>query len=155
MTVPVPCALGEIGQCRDRFLVFNGVQWFKWSTGYEYTYLFETGNKWVQSDFYTSNGEKFGEFISIDDTLLNDRPFIEHSYPLAGKGYISGINYRKGKLYAELILTSHYMTHLKVECDKFGRYIEGGKVIFPPTPGCETLEKKKGFLLKKYHCLLD
>lgn len=155
MEVPIPCAFGEIGKCKNRFLIFNGVQWFKWSTGYEYTYLFETNNPWIQSDFYASDGKEFKTFMSIDERLLEDKPFIEHGYPLVGRGYMSGFDYKNGKLYTDMILTSHYLMHLKVECDEHGRYIENGKIIFPPTPSCETVDKRKKFLLKKYQHLVD
>lgn len=154
MDVPIPCDFGFYSLCKNKFLEFCGVSWFKWTSGYEYTYFFTTKNEWIRSEFFTSNGKECRKYLDIDDALLVDKAFVEHGYPLKGSGYLIGIKSIDGELYAELILTSHYLTHLKVECDEHGHFITNGKIIFPPTPSCETLEKRKSYLMKKYEHLV-
>lgn len=155
MKIPIPCNFGNKGVCNNKYLIFSGVTWFKWSTGYDYTYFFHTENKWSQYDFYTSKGEENKNYIDIKETLLEDKSLVEHGYPLTGTGYLSGISYKDGKYYADLIITSHYLSHIKVECDTQGIYQEGGVIIFPPTPSFDTTEKRQKYLLKKYHYLAE
>lgn len=51
MIIPIPCKLGEKALCNGRMLVFCGVDWFRWSSGMQYTYFFETGDSWHEADF--------------------------------------------------------------------------------------------------------
>lgn len=155
MKIPIPYQFGEYGQCDNKLLKFTGVSWFHWSTGYEYTYFFATGNRWTGSTFYTSDGKECTEFLDVDEGLLEDKSFAEHGFPLRGTGYVSGIRETDGKLYTNVILTSHYLTHLDVQCDEHGRYPKNGEIIFPPTPSFETTEKRQKVLLKKYAHLAE
>mgnify|MGYP000084375009 CR=1 FL=1 len=52
-------------------LVFCGVDWFRWSSGMEYTYFFETGDFWHEADFYTGDGAGMSKYIEVDNVLLS------------------------------------------------------------------------------------
>lgn len=147
MKVPTPCLLGQKSICKKKELVFSGFSWFKWSWGIDYTYFFHTGNKWSEYTSYNSNGINYNTFYTIDSSLLEDKPLREHGYPLKGNGYLFGIFLKNYKLYADLILTSKYLTHLKVECTEHGHFLKDGNIIYPPTPMWETEEKRKDILV--------
>ena len=78
MIIPIPCKLGEKALCNGRMLVFCGVDWFRWSSGMEYTYFFETGDFWHEADFYTGDGAGMSKYIEMDNVLLS-------SFVLRGK----------------------------------------------------------------------
>ena len=71
MIIPIPCKLGEKVLCNGRMLVFCGVDWFRWSSGMEYTYFFETGHSWHETDFYTGDGAGMSKYIEVDNVLLS------------------------------------------------------------------------------------
>ena len=54
MKIPIPCEFGNYAECNNRQLPFSGVSWFKWTEGMEYTYFFDTNDKWDPVDFYTT-----------------------------------------------------------------------------------------------------
>ena len=147
--VPLPVNLG--GKKGEHTL--DGVDWFMWQDGIEFTYFYSNGKRWSTSKIETSGYFESDINIYVEQELVNERRMEEHGYPLTGKGKITGINLIKGRYYAEIILTSAYLMHLKVECDEHGRYIEGGRVLFPPTPSFETIEKREKYLLARYKYL--
>lgn len=77
MIIPIPCKFGEKALCNGKRLVFKGVSWYKWFSGMEYTYYFETGNRWNPTSFYVSKGENFFEYIEVDDQLTSVFDFKE------------------------------------------------------------------------------
>lgn len=147
MKIPLPCKLGDVAECNGRELPLKGVSWFKWTKGMEYTYFFETGNKWERSDFYTTFEYKQPYFFEISDSLLKDTFIKEHGYPLAGSGYVYGLNYIDGKTYIEFIITTSYFAHIKVQCNKNAEYVNGGNIIFPVA---WSEEKKEKAILKSF-----
>lgn len=155
MRVPIPYSFGEYGEIptRKKTLRFCGVSWFKWSTGLEYTYFFKTENKWSEYDFYVSSGNRYSNFIEIDDRFLLEKSFREHGYPFVGSGYLTGVMWIDDTIYADIMITSAYNAHVKVECLGDGQYKRGGRILFPPTPSFETVEKREKFLRKEYKYL--
>ena len=146
MQIPIPCEFGNYAECNNRQLPFSGVSWFKWTEGMEYTYFFDTNDKWDPVDFYTTfdNVQPFN--ITIPDELLID-DFIKYKgYPLKGRGYAYGIKYSDGKTYIDFIMTDKYLAHIKVQCDKNGEYIPNGDIIFPTA--WDTEEKQERVILK-------
>ena len=87
MIIPIPCKLGEKALCNGRMLVFCGVDWFRWSSGMEYTYFFETGDSWHEADFCTGDGAGMSKYIEVDNTLLSSFVLREKGFPLRGEGY--------------------------------------------------------------------
>ena len=157
MRVPIPYDFGEYGKIptSKKTLRFCGVSWYKWSTGWEYTYFFVTENKWGEYDFYVSSGDKYSNFIEIDDRFLLEKSFREHGYPFLGSGFLTGIMWRDSVLYADIMITSAYNAHIKVECLENGQCKRGGQILFPPTPSFETAEKREKYLQKKYKYLAE
>lgn len=82
MIIPIPCKLGEKALCNERMLVFCGEDWFRWSSGMEYTYFFETGDSWHETDFYTGDGAGMSKYIEVDNVLLS-------SFVLRKKAFLS------------------------------------------------------------------
>lgn len=112
----------------------------------EYTYSFSLPNRWHNTRFYTTfETEQPCEFI-IPDGLLIDKRIREHGYPLKGSGYACGVCYLNGKTYIDFIITSSYLAHIRVECDKTGNYIPNGDIILPPS--WDTEEKRERAILK-------
>lgn len=146
MIIPIPCKFGEKALCNGKRLVFKAVSWYKWFSGMEYTYYFETGNRWNPTSFYVSKGKDFSEYIEVDDQLTSIFDFKEKKFPFRRKGYVDGISYINGKNYACIVSETFYWSHHKVECDKYGYYIPGGNILFQ----CNWNENQKdGILLKK------
>ena len=148
MRVPIPCKLGDIAECNGRKLKLKGVSWFKWTKGMEYTYFFHVNNKWHDTDFYYTFDDNQPCSFEIPDTLLKDDFIKKHGYPLKGRGYVCGLEYKDGKTYIEFIITSNYLEHIKVQCDENGAFVPGGDIIFPT--GWDTEEKKERAVLKSY-----
>lgn len=151
MKIPIPCNFGECAECNNKQLPLVGVSWFKWTKGMEYTYFFNTSDKWHPVDFYTTfdNKQEF-EFTIPDKLLTND--FIKHKgYPLKGRGYANGVDYINGKTYIDFIMTDNYFAHIKVQCDENGLFVPGGEILFPTS--WDTDEKKERVILKshKFH----
>ena len=147
MKIPIPCRFGERAECNGSgLLLFNGVDWFNWNEGMEYTYFFDTGNKWHPVEFYVTMKSQQPHEVEIDDSLLVDTYLKEKGYPLRGTGYVTGLRWQNNKRYIDFILTSHYLTHIKVQCDEKGMYVPGGDIIYPPS--WDTKEKKEKILLK-------
>ncbi len=146
MNIPMPCEFGSCAECNNRQLPLFGVSWFKWSKGMEYTYFFDTGNKWAPADFYTTfdNAQPFS--FNIPDKLLMDGFVKEKGYPLKGRGFANGIYYKNEKIYINFIMTDMYYAHIKVQCDDKGNYVPNGNVIFPAA--WDTDEKRERAILK-------
>ena len=89
MIISIPCKFGEKALCR-RMLVFCGVDWFRWSSGMEYTYFFETGDCWHEADFYTGDGAGMSKYIEVDNVLLSSFVLREKGLPLRGEGSVEG-----------------------------------------------------------------
>lgn len=131
MKIYMPCELGEYGECEGKLLQFMGVTWFKWQRGIEFTYFFNTGNKWSPTTFYsTFNTDNMVE-TDISDILLEDILIKERGFPVKGKGYVNGLYWKDGKKYVNFIATDIYNAHIRVECDKNNEYPEHGRIIFP------------------------
>lgn len=132
MEIPIPCNFGEYAKCNNKYLLpFVGLSWFKWSRGTEYTYFFSTGSKWQQTDFFSTFETSQPYKFVIPDNLLEDTFFKYRGYPLKGRGYANGVYYVDGKTYIDFILTDMYFSHIKVQCDSEGKYIQNGNIIFP------------------------
>ena len=97
MIIPIPCKLGEKALCNGRMLVFCGVDWFRWSSGMEYTYFFETGDSWHETDFYTGDGAGMSKYIEVDNVLLSSFVLREKGVPLRGEGYVEGFRFKREK----------------------------------------------------------
>lgn len=50
------------------------------------------------------------------------------------------------KLYIDFIITSNYMSHIRVQCDEHFACVKDGDIIFPPS--WDTKEKREKALLK-------
>lgn len=153
MRIPLPCNFGDMAECNGKILPLKGVTWFWWQKGMEYTYFFATNDVWHETVFYTTYDTAGPcEFI-IPDTLLIDRLIKEHGYPLKGRGYACGIDYKNEKLYINFLMTSSYFAHIRVQCDDNGKYVRGGDMIFPPS--WDTAEKREDVVLKAYRRFLN
>lgn len=148
MKIPIPCNFGEKAYCNGRKLPFEGVSWFKWSRGVEYTYFFTTNDYWNPTDFYTTFKCESKNQIEIPDFLLKDGLVKEKGFPLKGRGYAYGVCYVDGKTYIDFIMTSNYLAHIKTQCDTTGAYIPNGDIIFPAS--WDTDEKKENAMLKSF-----
>lgn len=146
MKIPIPCKFGEKALCDGKMLVFKGVSWYKWSSGMEYTYYFEAGDSWAPIPFYISKGEGFTEYIEVDDQLTSSFDLKGKNFPFRGRGYVDGISHINGKNYACIVSETFYWSHHKVECDEYGYYIQGGKILFQRN---WNENQKDGILLKK------
>lgn len=98
MIIPIPCKLGEKALCNGRMLVFCGVDWFRWSSGMEYTYFFETGDSWHETDFCTGDGAGMSKYIEVDNVLLSSFVLREKGFPLRGEGYVEGFRFKNGNM---------------------------------------------------------
>lgn len=130
MIIPIPCKLGEKSLCNGRILGFCGVDWFRWSSGIEYTYFFETGDFWHEANFYTGDGSGMSEYIEVDNALLSSFVLREKGFPLRGEGYVEGFRFKNGKTYAHILCETFYFSHHYVESDEKGRFVPGGNIIF-------------------------
>ena len=133
MEVPIPCAFGEDADCEGRTLPFTGVNWFRWSSGIEYTYIFLINKKWGEYDLCGMDGTECQKTFTISDELLSDGPIRDKKIPLRGRGHISGVKYRNGRTYLDVVITDSYHEHILVECNDHYAPICGGDMIFPPT----------------------
>lgn len=147
MVIPMPCKFGESADCKGIVRPLSGVSWFKWSWGMEYTYFFETGNKWRITDFYCTRETEQSFEMDIPDSLLVDKPAKEHGFPLRGTGYACGVDYKDGKTYIDFIMTSIYLSHVKTQCDENWKYERNGYIILPPS--WDTEEKKNRVVMKR------
>ena len=102
MIISIPCKFGEKALCR-RMLVFCGVDWFRWSSGMEYTYFFETGDFWHEADFYTGDGAGMSKYIEVDNVLLSSFVLREKGLPLRGEGSVEGFRFKNGKKYDPIL----------------------------------------------------
>ena len=148
MKIPIPCNFGEKAYCNGRKLPFEGVSWFKWSRGVEYTYFFATNDYWNSTDFYTTFKCESKNQIEIPDFLLKDGFVKDKGFPLKGRGYAYGVCYVDGKTYIDFIMTSNYLAHIKAQCDTTGAYIPNGDIIFPAS--WDTDEKRENAMLKSF-----
>lgn len=141
MIVPIPCKFGETALCKVRELPFYGVDWYKWSSGMEYTYFFETGDPWAGAVFYVSDGFGLSEHVEVDDILTTSFELKEKGFPFRGKGYVCGISFENGKRYAHILSETFYQSHHYVECDEKGYYIPGGDIILQCNFGENQMDK--------------
>lgn len=148
MKIPLPCEFGCVADCNGKKLKLEGVSWFQWSRGMEYTYFFSKNDKYHNTDFYTTFQNKQQCFFEIPDTLLQDKPIKEHEYPLKGTGSVMGVYYKDNRTYVDFIIKSNYLEHIRVQCDSKGLYIPGGDIIFPPS--WDTEEKQERAILRSY-----
>ena len=146
MIIQIPCKFVEKALCNGKRLVFKGVSWYKWSSGMEYTYYFETGSRWNPTSFYVSKGENFSEYIEVDDQLTSVFDFKEKNFPFRGKGYVDGICLINGQRYACVVSETFYWSHHKVQCDERGFYIQDGNILFQRN---WNENQKDGILLKR------
>lgn len=130
MIIPIPCKLGEKALCNGKMLVFCGVDWFRWSSGMEYTYFFEAGDSWHETDFCTGDGAGMSKYIEVDNVLLSSFVLREKGFPLRGEGYVEGFRFKNGKTYAHILCETFYFSHHYVESDEKGRCVPGGNIIF-------------------------
>ena len=133
MEVPIPCAFGEDANCEGRTLPFAGVNWFRWSSGMDYTYVFLINKKWGEYDLCGMDGTECQKTFTISDELLSDGPIRDKKIPLRGRGRIMGVDYRNGRTYLDVVITDSYHEHIRVECDDHFAPVCGGDMIFPPT----------------------
>lgn len=147
MKIPLPCEFGKVSNCNGKLLPLQGVQWFQWQRGIEYTYFFVQNSIWYPTDFYTTFEKNQPFEIEIHDSMLIEKPIREHGFPLRGSGRATGIYFIKGKLYMDFIITSNYYEHIRVHCDSNGEYVPNGDVIFPKN---WDTEKKARALLKSF-----
>ena len=129
MIISIPCKFGEKALCR-RMLVFCGVDWFRWSSGMEYTYFFETGDSWHETDFCTGDGAGMSKYIEVDNVLLSSFVLREKGFPFRGEGYVEGFRFKNGKTYAHILCETFYFSHHCVESDEKGYCVPGGNIIF-------------------------
>lgn len=157
MRVPLPCRLGEKYTIDLSVHILTGVSWFKWTQGWEYTYYLypEFRGQYTNCEMILSDGSSFHEYINVRDDFLEDGVLAAGGYPLRGKGRLFGVYLQNGNLYAEIIVSSSYNIHIKVECDSTGQYLPAGKIIFPSAEIYESIEKRRQFVLKKYQNLLE
>ena len=148
MNIPIPCALGDSVITRNGLRTLQGVTWFKWFDGMEFTYFYESTSKWNAGDFEVARRPAYDYKCFISDILLKDDSLKDRGYPLKGKGYAYGYKFVDGDLYVELILSDRYLAHVYVQCNECGDYLENGKVLVPPT--WDTEEKQKSILLARY-----
>lgn len=148
MIIPLPCIFGEKAICNGKILPLKGVSWFHWSNGIEYTYFFAENDYWHDTDFYATYDTTQSFQLEISNELLADKFIKEHGFPLKGRGYASGIAFVNDKTYIDFIMTSNYLTHIKVQCDEIGNYVPNGDIIFPPS--WDTDDKRDNAILKAY-----
>ena len=147
MIIPLPCKFGDVYEYKGKRVLFIGVSWFKWSSGMEYTYFFKANNKWRSSIFYQSSGQVETEKFEIDDKLTQTFILKTYGYPLKGTGKIVGLDYINNHLYVDILSDTFFYAHFKAKCGKYGHYIKGSNIIFPPS--WDTNDKKEKALLKR------
>jgi hypothetical protein len=128
--IPLPCRFGDTVNCAGQRLPLCGVQWRKWGSKTEYTYFFHMPGEYRHVRFYSSTNEELPYFVEIPWSLLLDRPFKEHGYPLNGTGHAAGLEYRKGVLFMDFVDNDCLHSHIGVECDRKGAYVPNGDIIF-------------------------
>ena len=59
VNIPIPCKLGDTVITKKGVKTLNGVTWFQWNDGMEYTYFYEEEkkNKWGTSYFETQKNK--------------------------------------------------------------------------------------------------
>ena len=146
MKLPLPCNFGEFSRCENRLLPLCGVSWYNWSSGMDYTYFFNTESKWNPVTFYNTKDPIKNVIVDIPDHLLEEGFIKEKGFPLKGRGYIAGLDYINGKTFVDIISTTNYLAHIRVQCDEKICYVPNGEIRFPTS--WETDEKKQRMLLK-------
>lgn len=144
MRIPLPCKFGETFEYKGKSLKLHSVSWFDWSyKGLEFTYA-------TDKEFVTSTDIDQPEYMEIPDKMVKSCRIKDLGYPLKGTGYVDGIKFREDRLFADIIVESRYFAHILCECDESGKYKDGGKIRFPPTPSFDTDEKRKSAVLSKF-----
>lgn len=145
MRIPLPCRFGETFGYIGKSLKLLSVSWFEWSyKGLEFTYI-------TDKEFVTSTGMDQPEYMEVPDEMVKSCQIKDLGYPLKGIGYVAGIEFREGRLFADIIVESRYLIHILCECDENGKYKKNGEIQFPPVPSFETNEKRKSAVLKQFH----
>lgn len=150
MIIPLPCKLGENYITEKGIQRLTAVNWFKWSRGMEYTYFFQELNKnvWSTNHFEAFIEPNFDISCEINDSLIQNGFLKGKGFPIKGRGYAYGYKLISDELFVELILTDKYLAHIYVQCNENGDYVEGGRVIVPPS--WDTEEKQKSIILSQY-----
>lgn len=148
MRIPMPCAFGSFTDCNGESLQFNGVGWYQWQKGMEYTYFFHRNDPWHDTTFYASFQSEQPCHFEIPDRFLVDSLIKDFGYPLKGRGHACGVHYIKGNTYIDFIITSNYSCHIKVQCDDKGMFVPNGDIIFPIS--WDTPEKRQIAVLEAY-----
>lgn len=123
----------------------TSVVWFQWSNGLEYTYSTPKGLVCVKEALLQNETK----CLILPDHYLTDGPFRDKGIPLRGTGYVDGLVLKKEKTYADIIISSRYFTHVKIELGKDSLY-ENGEIVFPPVPSMETEEQKRRIATSSY-----
>lgn len=145
MRIPLPCKFGETFEYKGKSLKLLSVSWFKWSyKGLEFTYT-------TDKEFVTNIDMGQPEHMEISDEMVKSCQIKGLGYPLKGIGYVAGIQFREGRLFADIIVESRYLIHILCECDGDGKYKKNGEIQFPPIPSFETDEKRKAAVLKQFY----
>ena len=145
MRIPLPCRFGETFGYMGKSLKLLSVSWFEWSyKGLEFTYT-------TDKEFVTNIDMGQPEHMEISDEMVKSCQIKGLGYPLKGIGYVAGIEFREGRLFADIIVESRYLVHILCECDENGKYKKSGEIQFPPVPSFETDEKRKSAVLKQFH----
>lgn len=149
MKIPLPCEFGESYITAKGIRTLDGVSWFKWFDGMEFTYFFENNKKWLSCDFFTKKLPDYKFCYEVCDTLLADDFLKIKGFPIKGRGFLSGLKTINKKIFAELILTDSYYAHIYAQCDRHGNYIDNGVIFVPPS--WDTEQKKYSIILKQYN----
>lgn len=103
MRIPLPCKFGETFGYKGKSLKLLSVSWFKWSyKGLEFTYT-------TDKEFVTSTDMNQPEYMEIPDEMIKSCQIKGLGYPLKGIGYVAGIQFREGRLFADIIVESRYL----------------------------------------------
>lgn len=148
MRIPIPCKLGDSIMTKKGLKILCGVSWFQWTDGIEFTYFYENSEKRGNKYFEYQKNPEYETSILINDSLLQNELLIKKSYPIKGRGYLYGLQKINGNLFAEIILTNVYFSHIYVQCNEDCAYVDGGEVLVPPS--WDTKEKQYSIILKKY-----
>lgn len=155
MKIPLPYNFGEDIMYLGQWRTFRGVDWFKWSDGWRFTYyLSKRAGKYIEFDqtafcSYTERQAKdFPNYFVMPDGLLFDKPIAGHGFPLRGTGKALGLSYIDEETFIDFIITSDYNEHIRVQCNENGRYVKDGKILFPPS--WDTQKKKDRMILKTF-----
>ena len=148
MKVKTPCSLGETFTTPKGIQTLSAVTWFSWIDGIEFTYFYKIKDKWHSNYFITERNPIYKTGYIISDRLTRDGFLKEKGYPIKGRGYICGLRMINNLMYAEILLTDLYYTHIYVPCNMQGEFEPNGPIIVPSS--WDTEEKRTSILLSQY-----